>query len=214
VVPIQSCREVKNTQFKKVQMTYNNYTDQELVNRIAGADHGAFNEIYRRYWKPLLLIAWNHSQDEAVAKDIVQEVFLKLWERNGGLEINNVSAFLSTAVKFQVFKHYQKQQRRSELAKENYQFDELVSDEEKLDARFLQDFINGIVENMSERCKLVFRYSRNDGLKNAEIAKKINISEKGVESTLTRALKIIRKELKDNGLHILIVLETLLSVRR
>lgn len=56
---------------------YANYDDRELADLLRQHDHKAFNEIYQRYWKKMLLIAWNHSQDNGIAKDIVQEVFVK-----------------------------------------------------------------------------------------------------------------------------------------
>jgi RNA polymerase sigma-70 factor (ECF subfamily) len=170
---------------------------------------GAYNEIYRRYWKKMLLVAWNHSRDEYVAKDIVQEVFINLWEKHHSFDIQCLPAFLATAVKFQIFKVYQKETRRSELAKQYYKFEDVVYEEEMLDARFLQDMINGIVEEMPERCRIVFHYSRNLGLKNIEIAEKEKIAEKTVENTLTRALKIIRNELKNHGFPLMVLLKEL-----
>jgi len=160
----------------------------------------------------MLLISWNHTKDTAIAKDLVHEVFMSLWERRGTMQIQNLSSFLATAVKFSIFKHYQKEKNRADLARKNYEFDELSRDEDALDALFLKEYINGIVEEMPERCRLVFRYSRDMGLKNSEIADKINISEKGVEATLTRALKIIRGELKNYGLGILIAVQTIYAL--
>jgi len=188
-------------------LNYNLYTDDELTSLLKEDDQAAFTEIYERYWKKMLLIAWNHSNDKTVSKDIVHEVFISLWERRNVVEVLNLAAFLATSIKFSIYKHYQRENRRAELARQNYEFNELTCDEEKLDALFLQEYINGIVEEMPERCRLVFRYSREMGLKNNEIASRINITEKGVEANLTRALKIIRAELKNYGWMILIILQ-------
>ncbi|QEC79646.1 sigma-70 family RNA polymerase sigma factor [Mucilaginibacter ginsenosidivorax] len=178
---------------------YGTYTDEQLTALLKEGDHAAYTEIYRRYWKKLLLIAWNHSKDQLAAKDIVHDVFISLWERYTDVEINNLSAFLATSVKFTVYKYYQKEQRRNDLALQNYEYETIVNDEDKLDAIFLQEYVNGIVEKMPEKCRLVFGYSRNLGMKNSEIATKIQITEKGVEANLTRALRIIRGELKNHG---------------
>ncbi|WDF81338.1 sigma-70 family RNA polymerase sigma factor [Mucilaginibacter sp. KACC 22773] len=178
---------------------YGVYTDEQLTALLKEGDHAAYTEIYRRYWKKLLLIAWNHSKDQLAAKDIVHDVFISLWERYTDVEINNLSAFLATSVKFTVYKYYQKEQRRNDLALQNYEYETTVNDEDKLDAIFLQEYVNGIVEKMPEKCRLVFGYSRNLGMKNSEIATKIQITEKGVEANLTRALRIIRGELKNHG---------------
>ncbi|MDN3582472.1 sigma-70 family RNA polymerase sigma factor [Mucilaginibacter flavus] len=178
---------------------YSTYTDEQLTALLKEGDEAAYTEIYRRYWKKLLLIAWNHSKDKVVAKDIVHDVFISLWERYAQVDIDNLPAFLATSVKFTIYKYYQKEQRRNDLAAQNYQFETAVNDEDKLDAIFLQEYVNGIVEKMPEKCRLVFSYSRNMGMKNSEIATKIQITEKGVEANLTRALRIIKGELKNHG---------------
>ena len=185
---------------------YKEFTDQELTALFKESDHLAFSEIYNRYWRKLLLIAFNHTKNRAVAKDIVNEVFTDLWDRRAILEIREIAKFLSTSIKFSIFKNFRQESRRAELLEGNYVFNEASDDVEKLDARFLKDYISGVVEEMPEKCKLVFRYSREMGLKNSEIAEKINVTEKGVEATLTRALKIIRGELKNYGLTILYLL--------
>lgn len=178
---------------------YQNYTDQILIDLLCKDDTGAYAEIYRRYWKKLLIMAWNHSDTKAAAEDIVHEVFISLWERKHEVDIKDVRGFLITSVKYSVFKAFQKKSRREGLIKNNYEFIDVADDEKKLDARFLQDYIDGIVDKMPEKYSIVFRYSRELGLKNTEIAKMVNISEKGVEARLTRALKLIRGGLKNYG---------------
>lgn len=180
--------------------SYKLHSDEALLVLLKEKDYAAFTEIYSRYWKMLLQIAWNHTNKDDIAKDIVHEVFLSLWERYEELQIQNLAGFLSASVKFQLYKHYQKEYRRRELTQKNYVFELTTNDEEKLYAVFLQEFINGVVREMPEQCRIIFQYSRNEGLKNKEIAQKINISEKGVENTLTRALKILRVQLKNYGL--------------
>jgi len=193
-------------------LNYSGHTDHELTFLLKEDEHEAFTEIYNRYWKKMLLIAWNHSNNNDASKDIVHEVFISLWERRHQVEILNLPAFLATSVKFSIYKYYQRESRRTELARQNYEFNELCHDEEKLDALFLQEYINGIVEEMPERCQLVFRYSREMGMKNNEIADKINVTEKAVEANLTRALKIIRTELKNYGWAVLITLHAIYSL--
>ncbi|PWV47675.1 RNA polymerase sigma factor [Chitinophaga sp. S165] len=191
-------------------MGYGQYTDEELLQGLKQSKKGAYNEIYSRYWKKMLTVALNHNEDGHIAKDIVQEVFIDLWEKRHSYEIQSLPAFLATAVKFQVFKYYRKEQRRALLAKENYVFDDLYEEEEKLHARFLKDMIDGIVEEMPEKCRLVFHYSRNLGLKNEEIAEQAGITKKTVENTLNRALRIIRGKLKNHGIPLLTIVQVLL----
>ena len=160
---------------------YSNYSDNELKALLKNNDHRAYTEIYSRYWKKMLLITWNYAKCEDEAKDIVADVFISLWERRNKVDIDNLPAFLATAIKFNIFKNYQKAQRRRALAEANYEFDEISDDEAKLDALFLKEYINGIVEEMPEKCRMVFRYSREAGLKNKEIADKIMAAEAAKE---------------------------------
>lgn len=182
----------------------NVFSDQELMALLQEGDHAAFTEIYKRYWGKMVLIAWNHTRDKALAEDIVHEVFISLWNEKNNFQILNVGGFLATKIKFVVFKNYRKEQRRNKLTEMNFNFSDVSLDEKKLDALFLQDYINGIIDELPEKCKLVFKYSRQLGMKNAEIASQMNISEKGVEANLTRALKIIRSNLEAAGLVALI----------
>lgn len=182
-------------------------SDTELAVLLKQADKNAYTEIYNRYWKKMLLLAWNHCKDKAQAEDIVHEVFIALWNRRTEVLIENIPAFLTTAIKFNIFKHYQKLQLRKQLALQNYDFKETSHDEARLDALFLKEYIDGIVEQLPEKCRLTFKYSREEGLSNAQIAKKMNISEKGVEANLTRALKTIKGSLNDSGLLLLLSIQ-------
>jgi RNA polymerase sigma-70 factor (family 1) len=183
---------------------YSSFSDTELTDLLKSDDHIAFTEIYERYWKKMLLIAWNHTNDKAHAEDIVHEVFISFWEKRNDIEINSIPAFLTTCIKFSIFKHYQRKQRRGQLALKNYEFSDVTLDEEKLDALFLKEYLDGIVEQLPEKCRLTFKYSRVEGLSNGEIAEKMNITEKGVEANLTRGLKILRSNLKNSGIILLV----------
>jgi RNA polymerase sigma-70 factor (family 1) len=189
------------------------FSDQELMDLVQQGNQPAFAELYKRYWEKMVLIAWNGTNDKALAEDIVHEVFIALWNEKNNFQIINVGGFLATKIKFAVFKIYRKVQRRSKLAEMNYDFSEVSLDEEKLDALFLKEYIDQIVEHLPEKCKLVFKCSRQLGLKNSEIASQMNISEKSVEANLTRALKTIRNNLEITSL-VIIVLHTLFQVYR
>ena len=183
---------------------YTGTSDSELLELIAQGRQEAFTEIYNRYWKKMLLVAWNHTKDKTHAEDIVHEVFIAVWEKRNENLIQNLPAYLTTCVKFSIFKYYQREHRRAHLARHNYTFAEVTNDEEMLDAHFLKEYINGIVEQLPEKCRLTFQYSRIEGLNNTEVAARMKISEKGVEANLTRALKVIRENLKHTGLLLLI----------
>jgi DNA-directed RNA polymerase specialized sigma24 family protein len=92
----------------------------------------------------MLAIAWNHSKDSAVAKDIVHDVFISLvGKRVFEADIRNLPAFLAGSIKLSIYHYYQKEQRRGELAHSSiWTLKPVAYTEDKLDARFLQQYID------------------------------------------------------------------------
>ncbi|WP_316836733.1 RNA polymerase sigma-70 factor [Pedobacter nutrimenti] len=188
---------------------YNELSDQELIELLKVKDQGAFAEIYSRYWNKLMAIAYNHTKDKSAAQEIVQELFIGLWNRRDQLDILNIGNYLATAIKFSIYKQIDKEKRRREVENNGTGFYNYSEDEEKIEAKFLQEYINGLVEQLPEKCRLVFNYSRVQGLSIPEIADEMNISEKTVEGHLTKGLKTIKSNLKDSGILSLLVTEAI-----
>lgn len=179
--------------------------DTELLDEIKAGNKTAFNELFNRYWKKLLAISYNYTKDQSAAEETVQEVFIGLWNRRTDLNIQSLEPYLATAVKFSVLAALHKQKRREELALNNYHINPVTLAEEEIYARFLQEQVDGIVERLPEKCRLVFKYSRNEGLSIPEIADEMNISTKTVEAHLGKALKTIRKDLNKSGIAFLLL---------
>lgn len=180
-------------------------SDALLLHELKQGNQTAFTEIYNRYWKKLLAIAYNYTKDKSSAKEIVQEIFIGLWNRRNEVDIKSLNGYLATAVKFSVFKQAYRQKRHDEIAALDYKKQTVILDEEKIDARFLQEYINGIVERLPEKCRLVFTYSRKEGLTIPEISDKMGIASKTVEAHLTKGLRTLRLNLKDAGVLILLL---------
>lgn len=188
---------------------YSSYLDCKLTTLLSRGDEAAFTEIYSRYSEKLLAIAYQYTKDKNFAEEIVQEVFSGLWERRSQLKIETLSAYLATAIKFSVFRTVHRQRRRAEIVELNYKVKEADLLEETIHAKFLQEYINGIVEQLPEKCRLVYKYSRNKGLSNAEISEEMEIAEKTVEAHMTKALKALRSNLKELGVSIYLLLSFL-----
>ena len=180
-------------------------SERQLLLSLQQGDESAFTEIYTRYSRKLLAIAFNYSRDPDLAEEIVQDIFLSPWERGSSLQIESLEAYLATAVKFAIFRQIYTQKKRIELAKTHYKIETIVLDEDKIYAKFLDEYIQGIIETLPKKCRIVFQYSRNMHLNNKEIAEKMNISEKTVESHMTKALKTIRNNLSNSGTITLLV---------
>ena len=175
---------------------YNSYSDDDLLSRLRNADEIAFTEIYNRYWEKLLAIGFFHLRSKQAAEDIVHEVMMSLWTRKKELAIQSLSSYLATAVKFSVFKSILRDKRRRELQQGHAVPGSLNETMEKLDALFLQGYLSQTIEQLPEKAKLVFTYSRERELTISQIAKKMNLSPKAVEYHMTKALRSIRDAVK------------------
>jgi RNA polymerase sigma-70 factor (family 1) len=173
-----------------------NLSDQMLLTLLREGQESAFTEIYRRYWEQLLGVGYAYTRNKEAAEEIVHDVLLRLWRQRADVRIDSLGAYLGTAVKFSVFKALLKERRRSEI-RARMPLDEAQSrDEEIIEARFLKDYLDGVVESLPEKCRLVYRYSRGEQLSLVEIAERMQISPKTVESHITKALRTLRHSLQ------------------
>lgn len=187
---------------------YETLSDISLTSLLKSGDEVAFTEIYTRYSRKLFIMGYNYCKNKELAEELVQEVFVGLWDKRDIIQIQKLEAYLATAIRFSVFKAIYKEKRRQEIL--NEQLDVAYSDfEEKLHAKFLQELIDQSVGQLPEKCGLVYKYSREQGLNNREISEKMAISEKTVEAHLTKALKFVRKNLDDKGIFILLNISAL-----
>jgi RNA polymerase sigma-70 factor (ECF subfamily) len=77
------------------------YTDQQLLDLIRTDDRGAFTELYNRYWDKTYAVALHRLEDEHEAEEVVQEVFLSIWQRRATLQLTHtVATYLAVAVKY------------------------------------------------------------------------------------------------------------------
>lgn len=179
---------------------YNSYSDEQLISLLQDSDEGAFTELYNRYWKILFAISYNYCKQKETAEEVVQDVFMRLWDNRSVVDINDIGAYLATSAKFSIFKHIVRQRRRQELATEHLADEEIFNEEAEIDARFLREFVNGIVEQLPEQCRIVYKLRREDDLSIKEIAVQLNISPKTAANHLTKALKSIGVALKNSHL--------------
>lgn len=178
---------------------YSNHTDEALIPLLQQGDKAAYTEIYNRYHSLLYVFAYNRLKDREEAKDIVHELFLKLWTEHMGLQITGrLSVYLYTAVRNRIINTITHQQVASRY------IDSFLSYIEQIDyqsadylARHndLQAFVQKEIDNLQPRMREVFELSRNSSLTRKEIAEKLGVSEQTVKSHMHSALKILKARL-------------------
>lgn len=179
---------------------YATNSDSELLELLQTGSQEAFDEIYHRHWKLLYHTAYVVLKDEGASLDILQDVFIWLWEHRAGLQVRVLRAYLTMAVKYKVANYIRQQKVRPSLFAEVEKMDIPDMDTAlSIELNELKSIIAAFTEELPDRCRQVFYMSRIEYLSNKEIAAKLGVSEKTVENQLTIALKKLR--LKLGGLH-------------
>ena len=170
-----------------------------------------FDQLFRKYHHPLFLYARKFIADDSVALDIVQDVFTLIWEKNKyHLDDDHVQAYLFHVIRNRCFNYLKHQKivrrhehlRQSSMAEMEIHYYE--SGEKSLIRQENLDRIYEAVNSLSEINREIIELSRFDGLKNKEIAERLNIPLRTVESRIFRALNQLRQKLSDKLLLILL----------
>jgi len=172
-------------------------TDLDLIQAVKANDQKAYRELFNRYYKYLLVTAYNYVPDQNLVRDFAQDVFLEIWNKRNTLTINNVKPYLRRSVINKALNHIKAQRIDFEEDQSNLDSMEKASAQANLEFNELQDAINHAIDGLPERCRIVFSMRRFDELSLKEIAAKLDISPKTVENQLTKAMKVLRAAVED-----------------
>lgn len=172
-------------------------SEQELIERLSIGDKQAFTTLYKQYWSQVYHFSRLYLQSVDEAEEVVQEVFVKLWENRMTLRNEGkLSAYLFIITRNLIFNQF----RRS-FNEEEYQrtlmtaYEQSYNMEQEFVAADLKNYIQQIVAELPPRQQEVFRMSREQHLPYKEIAKQLGISEKTVERHINEALKFLKRNL-------------------
>jgi RNA polymerase sigma-70 factor (ECF subfamily) len=175
-------------------------TDQELITSLQNGDESAMDVLFRRHYKSICRSVYRILKDNNLAEDIAQEVFLGLWKKRDKLKITtSVQAYLKrTAVNKSLNFIRDQKIKFDDEEKMPVQYNNQSTSQQKLEADDLQNLINDSIDLLPEKCRLVFTLSRFEEMTYQEIANELNISIKTVENQISKALKFLRKALKQD----------------
>jgi len=175
---------------------YENYNDALLLALLKKSDDLAFTTIYNRYWNRLLFVAGVKFRDLAIAEEMVQDVFLDLWNRRSELDVTgSLEAYLAVSMKYKVINAQAKLKRALDfkLYAAEHQSVQDNSTVDWLNFHELQEKLTQLVASLPEKCRITYQLSREQGLSQKEIAYQLHVSEKAVEANLSRAVKSLRR---------------------
>jgi RNA polymerase sigma-70 factor, ECF subfamily len=182
--------------------------EQQQLTSLTTGDITAFEMLFKNYYQPLCNYAYTFTQDKDEAEEVVQSTFMSFWEKRESLQIQTtVRPYLYAMVRnscLNLLKHEKIKQKHAgeALALTDPTHESVAHD---VYGSELEVQIHKALEKLPEQCRLVFKLSRFEELKYAEIAEQLDISIKTVENQMGKALKIMREQLKDY-LPLLIVL--------
>ncbi|WP_316748644.1 RNA polymerase sigma-70 factor [Pedobacter gandavensis] len=177
---------------------YHNLSDIELTVLLKSSDRTAYRELYERYWSVLFHHARRLLQDEEGAKDIVQDVFIMLWNKQDHLESNSSPVpFLYTAVRnriLDVFKKYKVAEAHL-LSLKNFAPQQTNTTDHLVREHELAAVIEAEIAQLPSRMREVFELKRKANLSYKEIAAEMNISELTVKTQMNKAIKVLKTKL-------------------
>lgn len=177
---------------------YNSLPDSDLVLLLLSEDQAAYTEIYKRYHATLYIHIFNKLRNREESRDIVHNLFSKLWEKRTELNLTtSLSSYLFTAVRYQVFDFISRQYIQSAYIKSIKKFAEQYDYETDFMLREnqLKSLIELEIAALPPKMREIFELSRKKFLTHKDIAEKLNISEKTVKKQVNNSLKILRAKL-------------------
>jgi RNA polymerase sigma-70 factor (family 1) len=177
---------------------YSELSDQELVGSLSTSDDvTAFEEIFFRYQPLLLNFVYKKINDRDQAKDILQDIFIQLWNNRTRLEIITLSSYLYTAALNKIRDSYKHQvihmghidKLQQMIVNEKGDTDHLIREKD------ITRLIDMEIAALPEKMQQVFLLRKKAFLSNREIAEQLGISEQTVETHMKRALKTLKNRL-------------------
>lgn len=152
------------------------------------------------HFKGLCFFAQNYVKDFDMAKEIVQNSFINLWEKRQSIDTSkSVKTYLTTSIRNKCLNYLRDTKKfNTDIILSDVLFREIDSEQsDKLIEKELNNKINKVINELPEKCKEVFLLNRYEDLKYKEIADKLSISIKTVETQMSKALKHLKEKLKD-----------------
>ena len=173
-------------------------SDGILVDLIRQDDEKAFSTIYKRYSMPLYVHANRFIRDREETKDILQKVFVKIWDIRNKLPTDiKLSSYLYQIVKNELINHisHSKVVDKYLESMSSYAVSYVADTDHVIRKKQLQDIIEKEIQNLPDKMREIFQLSRTQYLSHKEIAEKLGISEKTVKNQISNALNLLRNKL-------------------
>ncbi|MGV8135697.1 MAG: RNA polymerase sigma factor [Mangrovibacterium sp.] len=191
------------------------YIDSLTVRNLKQGDSEAFDDLFKKYSQRLYNFSLRYLKSEEEAEEVVQEVFLYIWEKRGGLNPDqSFNSYIFTIAYNIIRKYFIKKSRKNAFKDEQlYIFlNEENNLDQLIDYKFLLEKVESIINSLPARRKEIFIKRKYEGLAIKQIADELGISPNTVENQLASAQKQIRSELQKDKLSGLLFFILFISV--
>ena len=173
---------------------------EELSTLLKAGDEKVFKLIYDEYWEKLVAMSYNRLKSIELSEEIVQDIFTELWiKRESIVFTKNIEAYFVASLKYKIYNHIRHETVKDshlEYLKNSSDFSENTT-WQQVSFEELFTKMEKEINKLPEKCRVVFKLSRESGFSTKEISEELNISPKTVEVHIGKALKVLRGGLKD-----------------
>lgn len=181
------------------------HINSRILRLLQEGEEKAFEHVFHHYYNQIYTFVLNTLYDKTFAEDITQSVFITLWEKRKTIDTEiNIAPFLYTIARNKVYR--QTEQLLLKYKYEQYKQENRVEStdiEASVNSRFLEELLLELIEKLPSERRKVFLLSRRENLSNKEIASRLKISEKTVETQIRRSLIYLREKMKNHFIYTL-----------
>lgn len=170
-----------------------------FIKQLKDGQESAYEALFKTYYTELVFHANRYLYDFDIAREIVQDLFVHIYEKRHQLDITlSLKAYLYRATQNRCINFIQSQKTKDKYAQ--YVKDQPVQSENSIEKDIelnqLESALYNAIGELPPKCRMIFKMNRFDGLTNSEIADRLELSKRTVETQITRALKFLREKLQ------------------
>lgn len=178
-------------------MRWNFENQSALIEGLKKGNEGAYGYLVEHYHNRLCIYANSLIRDDLMAEDIVQNVFVQIWEKRNKLKHDfSLENYLYKSVHNKFIDQYRKGKAVMALEKKYIAALELaIEEKDEIQEQKILNILFDAIQELPPKCKQIFLMSKKEGLTNIEISEYLNVSKKTVEGQITKAFGILREKL-------------------
>lgn len=169
---------------------------------LSHGDESAFLQLYNKYWNRIYLLALTYLKSTELAQDIVQDVFLKVWDQRESFRtVQQPGSFIYIMGRNAVINAFRKKVSNDRVVEEpaDYIPDNFLLPNQILDLKQLRERLDAAINHLPPQQHLIIKLSREEGLTHKEIAERLGIEKSTVKNHVIRALNTLRQQLQVIG---------------